>query len=169
MRYQAMETLQKEYSITRLCQVLQVSPSGYYAWKNREKSQRHQEDEKLSEQIHQVYQQSRQTYGSPRIHAHLQKQGIGCGHKRVIRLRQKQHLCAQRIHHRCQTTDSRHDHPIAPNVLQRDFSADKPNAKWVADITGVWTSQGWFYVALVLDVFSRMVVGWAMDAVRDDD
>lgn len=145
-----------------------MSPSGYYAWKRRQPSQRQQHDVQLGAAIEQIYQESRRTYGSPRLQAELHAQGIGCGRKRVMRLMRQRHLCAQRTRHRCRTTDSQHTHPVAPNVLARDFTAHRPNEKWVADSTGVWTHEGWLYVALVLDVYSRLIVGWAMAATRDE-
>ena len=122
----------------------------------------------LGAEIERIYQHSRQTYGSPRLHAELHTQGLRCGRKRVIRLMHQRHLSAQRTRHRCRTTDSQHSHPVAPNVLARDFTASKPNEKWVADITGVWTQEGWLYVAVILDVYSRLIVGWAMAATRDE-
>jgi len=112
-----------------------------------------------------MYQRSRQTYGSLRVQAELHAQGIGGGRKRVMRQR---HLSAQRTRHRCRTTDSQHTHPVAPNVLARDFPAGRPNEKWVADITGVWTQDGRLYVALILDVYRRLMVGWAMAVIRDE-
>jgi len=168
MRYAAIAQLATTYPVVRLCRALAVSPSGYYAWKRRRPSQRQQHDEQIGEALEQIYQGSRQTYGSPRLHAELQVRGIGCGRKRVIRLMRQRHLSAQRTRHRCRTTDSQHTHPVAPNVLARDFTARHPNEKWVADITGVWTHEGWLYVALILDVYSRLIVGWAMAATRDE-
>jgi len=169
MRYAAIAELAPTYPIVALCRALQVSESGYYAWKRRSPSQRQQQDITLGEQIDHVYQVSRQTYGSPRIHAEVQAAGHQCGRKRVMRLMRARGLTAQRQRHRCRTTDSFHANPVAPNSLARDFTARRPNEKWVADITGVWTQTGWLYVALVLDVYSRLIVGWAMDATRDDE
>ncbi len=156
------------YPIVPLCQTLQVSVSGYYAWKRLQPSQRQQADRGLGEEMARLHHRSRQTYGSPRLHAELPAQGIQCGRKRVIRLMHHQHLSARRPRHRCRTTDSQHLYPIAPNELARDFTARQPNEKWVADMTGVWTQEGWLYVALVLDVYRRLMVGWAMAAQRDE-
>ena len=122
----------------------------------------------LGEQIARLYQSNRQVYGSPRIHAALRAEGQQCGRKRVARLMREQGLSAKRRTHRTRTTDSQHDQLVAPNLLNRDFTASAPNRKWVADITGVWTWEGWLYLAVVLDIFSRMVVGWAMDSHRDE-
>jgi transposase InsO family protein len=122
----------------------------------------------LGERIVRLYQANRQVYGSPRIHAALRAEGQQCGRKRVARLMREQGLSAKRRTHRVRTTDSQHEHPVAPNLLNRDFTASAPNTKWVADITGVWTWEGWLYLAVVLDIFSRMVVGWAMDQHREE-
>ena len=168
MRYEMIAQWATTYPVAHLCQALQVSESGYYAWKRRQPSQRQQHDAVVGEQIARVYQQSRQTYGSPRIQAEFQAAGMRCGRNRVIRLMRQQQLSARRPRHRCRTTDSQHANPVAPNTLARNFTASRPNEKWVADITGVWTQEGWLYVALVLDVYSRLVVGWAMAAHRDD-
>jgi transposase InsO family protein len=167
MKYQFITEHQQEYPITTLCRVLQVTVSGYYAWKKRTPSRRRREDAVLSERIRRIYDSNRQVYGSPRIHAVLHAEGQACGKKRVARLMRGCGLSARRRRHRTSTTDSQHTHPVADNVLGRDFSASAPNTKWVADITGVWTMQGWLYLAVVLDIFSRMVVGWAMDAHRE--
>jgi putative transposase len=168
MKYALIAQLRSAYPLTQLCHALQVSASGYYAWQRRATSQRQQQDIALGAQIEQIAQTSRQTYGSPRIHAELQATGIVCGRKRVIRLMRQRGIAAQRHRRRCRTTDSRHLNPVAPNTLGRNFTASRPNEKWVADITGVWTQQGWLYVALVLDVYSRLVIGWAMSAHRDE-
>lgn len=151
--------------MTLLCRVLEVSVSGYYAWRKRQPSRRQQEDERLSKLIQCVHAESRQRYGSPRIHAELQAQGIRCGRKRVARLMRQAGLrgkCKGR--RRICTTESKHKLPVAENVLQQDFTAEQPNTKWVADITYIPTDEGWLYLAVVMDVFSRKVVGWAMDA-----
>jgi len=168
VKYLQIADLAEIYPVKHLCQALQVSPSGYYAWKKRTQSARQQADMQLAEQIEQIYHASRQTYGSPRIHAELQATGTRCGRKRVIRLMRQRGLSAQRQRHRCRTTDSSHAHPVAPNRLAREFWATRPNEQWVADSTGVWTAEGWLSVALVLDVYSRLVIGWAMAAHRDD-
>lgn len=103
----------------------------------------------------------------PRIHAVLQTQGKKCGRKRIARLMRQAGLNAKARRHRTSTTDSRHGSPVADNVLGQDFRADAPNTTWVADITGVWTAEGWLYLAAILDVYSRFIVGWAMSSSRD--
>lgn len=114
-----------------------------------------------------AFQATRGVYGSPRVHAELQAQGSICARKRVARLMREQELFAQRPRHRRVTTKSEPGAQVAPNLLQRDFRADQPNTKWVADTTYIWTAEGWLYLAVVLDLFSRMVVGWSMAACQD--
>ncbi len=152
-----------------MCRVLRVSESGYYAWRKRRPSQRQMENERLKEQIHQVFRQGRQVYGSPRVHAELQAQGGSIGKHRVARLMQQAGLQAiHKCRRRMQTTDSKHSDPVAPNLLARDFSAPAPNRKWLTDLTAIWTAQGWLYLAVVLDVYSRVVVGWSMAPHREE-
>ena len=148
-----------------LCRVLAISVSAYYARRKRQPSRRQQEDEQLSETIQRVHAESHRRYGGPRIHAELQAQGIRCGRKRVVQLMRQMGLrgkCKGRRRH-C-TTDSKHKLPLAENMLKQDFTAEQPNTKWVADITYIPTEEGWLYLAAVMDIFSRKVVGWAMDA-----
>lgn len=167
MKYQFIAKHRQDYPISIMCRVLEVSVSGYYAWLKRAPSRRSQEDARLGERIVRIYQSNRQVYGSPRIHAVLRAEGQACGRKRVARLMRNRGLSAKLHRHRTRTTDSQHGDPVAENVLARDFTATAPNTKWVADITAIWTMQGWLYLAVVLDIYSRMVVGWAMDAHRD--
>ncbi len=126
-----------------MCHVLAVSESGYYAWRKREPSQRQRDNERLTEQICQAYEQARQVYGSPRVHAELRAQGISCGKHRVERLMRQAGLRAIQKRRRVCTTDSQHSDPVAPNLLQRDFTAPAPNRKWLTDITAIWTAEGW--------------------------
>jgi transposase InsO family protein len=157
----------QHYSITLLCQGLEVSESGYYAWKNRKVSRHCREDAKLSAEIQQIYLSHRQVYGSPRIHAVLQARRLRCSRKRVVRLMQQLGLSAQAKRSRKPTTKSALGARFAPHLLNRQFSADQPNSKWVTDTKAVETAEGWLYLAVVLDLFSRMVVGWAMAATED--
>lgn len=146
-----------------MCRVLEVSLSGYYAWRGRGDSQRSQDNRVLVTQIQQVHQASRQTYGSPRIHAALRQQGLRCNHKRVERLMRMHGLRGiQRGRHHPVTTKANPHYPVAANLLQRDFTATAPNQKWVADITYLATEEGFLYLAGLEDVFSRRLVGWAM-------
>ena len=164
MRFQFIADYRHEFPVRRMCQVLQVSASGFYAWRRRKPSACKMANEKLSAQIKQVYKESRGTYGSPRIHAMLVEQGIICGIHRVARLMQKQGLRAKGKRRYKRTTNSRHAYPVVPNLLNRQFEAKAPNQKWVGDITYIPTGEGWLYLAAIMDLYSRQVVGWAMDA-----
>jgi putative transposase len=169
MTYQFVAAHQGEYPVQRMCRVLGVSVSGYYAWRQRQPGPRQQSDERLLAQIQTVYAASRGVYGSPRVHAALRQQGTVCSRKRVARLMRQAGLRSRRRpRRRVRTTDSQHTRPVAPNLLQRDFSATAPNQKWVGDILGVWTEEGWLYLAALLDTFSRRIVGWAMSPYRDE-
>jgi putative transposase len=150
--------------VSLLCRVLDVSTSGYYAWRKRQPSQRAQANLALVAQIRQVHQASKQRYGSPRVQRELQALGYHCTQKRVARLMQMHGIrgkCKQR--RQVRTTDSQHDLPVAPNRLAQQFMAAAPNQKWLADITYIPTAEGWLYLASVMDLFSRKIVGWAMD------
>lgn len=163
MKYALIASERGCLPVKRACTLLKVSVSGYYAWKQQTRPVSKEQDP-LIPAIRALFEESRGTYGSPRMTAALRQLGYRCNRKRVARLMRMQHLVAKhRGRRRMKTTDSRHDLPIAPNLLQRDFSADRPNQKWVADITFIDTREGWLYLALVLDVFSRKIVGWAMD------
>ena len=141
---------------------MEVSVSGYYAWAKRPESMREQENKQIVEQIKKIHQQSRQTYGSPRIYQDLQEKGIICSENRVARLMRKYQITAKRKRKFMVTTNSKHNLAVAENILNQTFQAIQPNEKWVTDITYIWTNQGWLYLAVVLDLFSRKVVGWAM-------
>ncbi len=168
MRYQFIEEHRKEYPVTLLCETLEVSVSGYYDWRKRPMSQHARLDQELSEQIRAAYHTHRRIYGSPRIHVELRAQGVRCSRKRVARLMHEQGLCARRRAHHTRTTWSEPGARIAPNLLNQDFAASRPNEKWTGDITAIWTYEGWLYLAVVLDLFSRRVVGWAMAANQDE-
>jgi putative transposase len=163
MKFQFMQAHRDEFPVTRMCHVLRVSSSGYYASRGRPLSRREQDNQGIVNQIKEIHTVSRETYGSPRVHAALVRQGIHCNKKRVERLMRVHDIRGkQRGRRRVQTTDSAHDLPVAPNVLSRQFGADAPNRKWVTDITYIPTDQGWLYLAAVVDLFSRRVVGWSM-------
>lgn len=156
-----------QYPVKVLCQELQVSRSGYYAWLRRGPSRRQQADEKLWRSVGAVFEQSRGVYGYRRVYAALQAQGFACSRHRVRRLMQVHGLRARRRRRYRTTTQSRHQLPVAPNLLARDFTATAANQKWVSDITYVPTHDGWLYLAVVMDLFSRRVVGWAMEPQLD--
>jgi len=167
MKFRFIEKHQNKYSTGRICELLGVSRSGYYAWKKRKPSQRDQINQALIDHIRRIHKMSRKAYGSPRVYAQLKKQGYTCNQKTVARLMRQEGLKGQRKYRKVITTNSNHNFPIASNVLNREFTADGPNQKWVADITYVPTEEGWLYVAGVLDLFSRKIVGWDMSSQID--
>ncbi len=167
MKFQFIAEHRKLYPITVLCQALEVSESGYYAWKNREVSQHAREDARLAAEIQQIYLSHRQVYGSPRIHAVLKERGVQTSRKRVARLMRQLGISAGVSRSRKPTTKSDPGSRFAPNILNRDFTAEQPNTRWVTDTKAVETAEGWLYLAAIVDLFSRMVVGWAMAATED--
>lgn len=169
MSYEMIADQQGKYPVETMCGALGVSVSGYYAWHSRGPSVREQSDEELLNHIRAIHQASRGLYGSPRIHAALHQAGERCSRKRVARLMREAGIHSQRrVRRRVRTTDSNHSRPVAPNLLKRNFSASAPNQKWVGDILGVPTDEGWLYVAALLDTFSRRIIGLAMSAYRDE-
>jgi len=167
--YQAIEANREIGTVATLCGALDVSPSGYYAWRGRGSSERQKQDAELVEQIRAVQQQGRGLYGSDRIYLALRGQGMVTSRKRIARLMRENGLNSRRRRRwKPRTTDSRHNRPVAPNLLERNFKAESPNEKWLGDIIGIWTDEGWLYLAALLDCFSRMIVGWAMSAHRDE-
>jgi transposase InsO family protein len=151
------------WKVATMCRVLGVSTSGFYAWLERAPSARAQSDARLSDQIQHIHRRSRQTYGMPRVHAELTEQGIHVGGKRVVRLMRAAGLQGVSRRKWVSTTVRDADARPAPDLVQRHFSAKAPDALWVADITYIPTWAGFLYLAVVLDVFSRRVVGWAME------
>jgi transposase InsO family protein len=162
MKYQFIAKHAGKYPVGRVCVLLGVSRSGYYAWKKRKPSQREHEIQALIDHIRRIHKKSRRTYGSPRVWAQLKKEGYLYNRKTIARLMRQDGLKGSRKYRRVVTTDSKHQFPVAPNLLNREFQADQPNKKWIADITYIPTGEGWLYLAGVLDLFSRKVVGWAM-------
>lgn len=151
-----------EFPVRMLCRVVEVSRTGYYAWRHRPESDRKRESTGLVARIRAVHTKSRETYGSPRIHDALRKDGVRCGKNRVARLmRDERIISVHRKRFKPQGTDSNHGLPVADNVLRQQFTASAPNQKWVGDITYIPTSEGWLYLAVIVDLFSRRVVGWA--------
>jgi transposase InsO family protein len=162
--------MKEQHSIRKLCQVLQVSSSGYYDWAQRQStpSGRVGEDQALVQKIRVIHQNSRATYGSPRIQRELREAGHGHSRRRIHRLMRQMGICGrQRRRYRLRTTDSNHEHPIAPNHLLQAPPINAPNQVWVADVTYIDTRQGWLFLAAILDLYSRKVVGWAMSEHND--
>ena len=167
MRYGFIRAEKANFPITVMCRVLEVSTAGYYAWSKRKPSRRHVANQRLVMAIKDIHVGSRRTYGAPRVRAELVARGAAVGRNRVARLMRQEGIQARRKRKFRRTTDSKHALPVAPNVLQRDFEADAPNEAWVTDITYIWTLEGWLYLAAILDLFSRRVVGWAMSTSLD--
>jgi putative transposase len=152
----------EEFPVELSCRVLGVSRSGYYAWSRRAPSEASRRRAELSEQIRQVHRDSREVYGAPRVHQELLASGMHCAKNTVAKLMRQKGIRSKAVRRFVvRTTDSRHDHPIAPNRLNRRFQRARPNEAWVADITYIPTGEGWLYLAAVLDLYSRKVVGWA--------
>ena len=151
------------FPVRTACRVLGVSPSGFYAWRRRPGGRRAEADRELSREIAAIHAASRGTYGCPRVHAELRDRGHHVSRKRVARLMRASGLQARRKRRFRATTDSRHAHPVAPNLLEQRFEATRADEIWLADITYVPTAEGWLYLAVILDLFTRQVVGWAMD------
>ena len=169
MSYQVITELRGQCAVATMCRALGVAVSGYYAWQQRQASAHQQRDAELLSHIQVIHAGSRGLYGSPRIHAALLQQGVVCSRKRVARLMRQAGIHSLRaVRRRIRTTDSQHRRPVAPNLLQRDFSASAPNEKWVGDILAIWTDEGWLYLAALLDTWSRLAVGWATSVWRDE-
>jgi putative transposase len=167
VRFTFIEAEKATWPVSMMCRVLRVSPAGFYAWRKRPESTRAREDRRLAVLVHAAHEKGRQAYGSPRVHAALAADGVRVSRKRVIRLMQKQDLRGRGRRRFVRTTDSSNAQNIAPNVLDQDFSATAPNEKWVGDVTYLRTPEGWLYLAAILDLYSRFVVGWAVGLVND--
>lgn len=168
MRYAFIAKHADQYGVERMCRLLAVARSGYYAWKYPPPSPRSQANASLLEEIRAEFEASGRTYGSPRLHLALVGREIPCGRHRVARLMGRAGLQARPRHTAKPITTHRQEGVVpAPNLLNRDFSASAPNQKWVCDFTAIATEQGWLYLAVVLDLFSRKVIGWAMSARMD--
>jgi transposase InsO family protein len=167
VKFGFIDAKKASYPVALLCRHLGVSRSGYYAWAKRPESQRDKSDRALSVEVAAVHQESRSRYGSPRVHAELRSRGRRVSRKRVARLMRQQGLRARPRRRFVRTTDSAHSHPVAPNTLDRKFEPTQPNCVWAGDITYVWTAEGWLYLAVLMDLFSRKVVGWAMSEKID--
>jgi len=161
MRFKLVDEAKKAFPIHRLCHVLGVSESGYFAWKHRGLSQRQLDDMILLAHIRVQFESSHEAYSSPRMHVELCEDGVPVGRHRVARLMRDNGMKALQKRRYKKTTDSDHGGLVAPNLLDQDFSCDGPDQKWGVDISYIWTREGWLYLAIVLDLFSRRIVGWA--------
>lgn len=163
MKYAWIEKHCTQESLELYCRVLEVCPSGYHAWRQREPSPTERRRVELEREIKAAHEENRCAYGSPRLQVELSARGIKCCENTVAKFMRELDLRSKRGKRFVpSTTDSNHAHPVAENVLDRDFTADAPNQKWVADITYIPTAEGWMYVAAVMDLFSRKIVGWSM-------
>ncbi len=169
MRYQAISENVARFPIRLMCRCLEVSPAGFYAWQGRPESAHRKEDRTLAHAVAVAHHESRQTYGTPRIQATLRACDVTVSRRRIGRLMRWQGLHA-RVRRRFKaTTHSQHHHPVTENILDRQFTVNKPNVTWVGDITAVATAAGWLYLAVVIDLTSRRVVGWAMQERMTQD
>jgi len=168
MRYQFIRAEKARYPVRLMCRLLEVSRSGFYAWLEGGDS-RELNDRQLLRLIREIFAENLETYGSPRIYRELRERDVRCDKVRVERLMREHGITPPRKKKYRVTTDSNHKNPIAPNVLDRDFTSSAPNRRWASDITYVWTLSGWLYLAVILDLFSRRVVGWAMDSRLDTE
>jgi putative transposase len=158
-----VEQFAHQYPVRELCLALEVTRSGYYAWRRGQETAREVGNRLLTEEIRRVHRQKRGRYGSPRMTEQLRRDGHRCNHKRVERLMRKNGLkgCSSRRRRVC-TTDSEHDYPVAPNLLLNRPAPSRPNEVWVADITYVPTAEGWLFLAAVMDLYSRQILGWSV-------
>lgn len=169
MKYAFIGRYQAQFPVRSLCRVLGVSTSGYYAWRNRPLNSRVQSNQVLLQQIRVIHVQSRCTYGAVKTWKALVQQGVMCGKNRVANLRRQHGIEAKRRKRFKITMQSRQPHWAAPNLLDRVFQAARPNRKWVGDVTFVGTRSGWLYLAIMLDLYSRKIVGWAMSEHNNTD
>ncbi|MBU0702761.1 MAG: IS3 family transposase [Chloroflexi bacterium] len=162
MRFQFIEDYRGELPVNRMCEVLKVSRSGYYAWHTRPPCEREMANQELLEQIKIIHRDNDETYGSPRIYHALLALGRKCSENRVARLMRRNDIRAKHKRRFKATTKRNKAHAVAPNLLERDFTAEQPDQKWLTDITYIPTLEGWLYLAAVLDLCTRRIVGWAM-------
>lgn len=158
-----MRSQEKEFPLSFMAEKFGVSKAGYYEWRKRDTSLKDASDLKLLRAIEDIHRSSRKTYGSPRIYRHLKAMGHEVGKTKVERTMKKHGIRAKTKRKFRVTTDSKHNLPVAPNLLKRNFSPEKPNQTWAGDITYVWTREGWLFLAVIVDLFSRQVVGWSLD------
>ncbi len=162
MKYQFIAEYRSTFPVKKMCQVLIVSRSGYYKWEQSPPSNRTKKNAELLQKIRAIHEEHRERYGSPRITRELHKQGERCGKNRVAHIMKNNAIKAKAKKKFKVTTHSNHKYPVAPNLLQQKFKAAGPNRVWASDITYVWTTEGWLYVAVILDIWSRKIVGCAM-------
>jgi transposase InsO family protein len=167
LKFEWIDAEKANWRVTKLCKALEVTTSGFYAWRKRPPSARTREDQRLRLLVAESHRESRKNYGSPRVHRDLLARGERVSRKRVIRLMRDEGLEGKVRRRWVTTTDSRHDRPVAPNVLAQNFDASAPNERWAGDVTYLRSRDGWLYLAVILDLFSRRVVGWALSPFND--
>lgn len=167
MKYAFIQSQQRHYPVQLMCDVVAVGKSGYYRWSKQPESQRTRANHALDVHIKASFTEHKQRYGSPRLTAELREQGHTCSENRVASRMNALGIHAKTKRKYKATTNSKHNLPVAPNLLAQNFRADKPNQKWVSDITYIWTEEGWLYLAVVMDLYSRMVIGYAMNKRMD--
>ncbi|MGE7917307.1 IS3 family transposase [Lysinibacillus xylanilyticus] len=161
--YNFIQQHRHEFRVAKMCEVLGVSRSGYYEWLNRPKSNQKERKEKLTSQIKRVYLDSRRNYGSPKVTKQLNSEGVSVSQKTVSRIMKEEGIRSKTVKKYKATTNSKHNLPVYPNLLDQQFKVERPGQAWVADITYIWTSEGWLYLATIMELFSRRIIGWAMD------
>jgi putative transposase len=169
MKYEFIRSRRSASGVKKMCQVLKVSRSGFYDWRNRSLSSRRQADQAILPKIVKVFKDGRRTYGSPRITRQLKAEGECCGKNRIARLMRLNGIKAKTKKKFKVTTDSGHNKEVAANLVNQCFKADYPDQLWCSDITYIWTKEGWLYLAVILDVYSRRIVGWSMSKRVTED
>ncbi len=164
MKYEFIRKISHEFPVSRICQVLNVSNSGYYGWIRNPKSKRELENEEILKEIKHFHVLSGERYGSPKIYHDLRDAGIKCGLNRVERLMRINNIRAKMKKKFKVTTNSKHNYPVAQNILERNFSVNEMNKVWVSDITFIDTAEGWLYLCTIMDLYSRLIVGWSMNS-----
>jgi putative transposase len=168
VRFTFIDARKAEHDVSTLCRVLCVGRSGYYAWLERDESKHSKDDRRLAVEIRAVFAEKKKRYGSPRVYRELRTKGVCVGRHRVARLMSEQKLRARPRRKFVKTTESNHGLPTPPNLLDRKFTVEEPDRVWAADVTYLPTLEGWLYLAVVLDLFSRLVVGWALSEHNDE-
>jgi putative transposase len=163
MKYRFIMEHRKEFRLGKMCEVLEVSKSGYHNYVRGKVRQIELENHILLEEIKRIYSKSKSTYGSPRIYMELRKMGYICNRKRIVRIMRINNIKAKTKRKYKVTTNSDHNRPVAENILAQNFSYTESNKAWVSDITYIWTNEGWLYLCCIMDLFSRMIVGWCLD------
>jgi len=169
MKYWFMDQHRSCHGVKKMCRVIGASRSGYYRWKKEPQGKRREENEKILMKIKESHKNSNRSYGSPRITDELRASGIQCGKHRIARIMKIHGIAAKAAKKFKATTNSKHNLPVAENLLNQNFKTEKPNMVWTSDITYVPTSEGWLYLAVVLDLYSRQVIGWAMSERLSSD